>query len=268
LRFRRRRRKRGAHLRRFVVQESPASPRAPEVVETSDGSLTLRHPGHGECYHSHVGAAAEARELYVIASGIESAWASPVPVTVLDVGLGLGYNALATIRSWMAAPAPPDPEVASLEIDPELASQVASARAPWQATWDQSSLGACAALKKEASGIWRAEIPHPSSPARCLWTVHVGDASILPVPTPRQPAAGWRFVWQDPFSPEKNPPLWGPAWFARVGETAAPDAVLMTYSVARAVREALTAAGWGWEKIATPWPTKRHWLKARRPPLI
>ena len=67
-------------------------------VLTADGSLSLHQPAYGEEYHSKHGARTEAEALYMDASGFGARLAcATAPLAVFDVGLGLGYNALATI---------------------------------------------------------------------------------------------------------------------------------------------------------------------------
>ena len=233
------------------------------VVRTDDGSLTLSHPEHGECYHSQAGAAAEAYSLYIEASGIASAWAELPSLTgILDVGLGLGYNALATLTSWSKAEHAPTLALTSLEVDEALIRALASGEAPWQESWTGSEKDFCRALQQTAPNCWTAALTSADGRAQATWTVWLGDASRATLPPP--PAGGWRYVWQDPFSPSRNPVLWTRDWFARIGAGAAPGCILMTYSVARAVREALADAGWTVAKIPTPHKTKRHWLKATR----
>src|SRR4051812_14403400 len=90
------------------------------TLRTDDGSLSLVHPTHGEAYHSRLGATAEARLLYVESSGIKAAFAAQRPVAVLDVGLGLGYNARETLQAWAQTPRPGALSLLSLEIDPDL----------------------------------------------------------------------------------------------------------------------------------------------------
>ena len=94
------------------------------LVKTSDGSYSLCHPEHGEIYHSHSGASTEARQLYIKASEIEQRFEKAEPVHVLDVGLGLGYNAMATLYSWFSSPHPCPLNLTSLEIKEELVEQL------------------------------------------------------------------------------------------------------------------------------------------------
>jgi tRNA U34 5-methylaminomethyl-2-thiouridine-forming methyltransferase MnmC len=247
------------------VIEAPNNPQwqdLGQVVTTEDGSLSLRHPEHGECYHSDAGAAAEALSLYLLGSGIADRFATGVAATaVLDVGLGLGYNALATLHAWMTAAQPGDLTLLSLEINPQLVAALASGQAPWQANWDERALQCVRALHEEPGGAaWRGVIAHPSG-ASAHWVIRIGDAETVELAD--SGARPFDYVWQDPFSPDKNPALWTSAWFAKVRAVAGERCVLMTYSVARRVRDALSASGWLPERIPTPLGRKRHWLMAR-----
>ncbi len=223
------------------------------VLATDDGSLSLLHPDHGEAYHSRLGATAEARLLYVEASGILEAFAAGRDVRVLDVGLGLAYNAVQTIAAWAAAPAPGRLGIQSLEVNSALVDALATGEAPWQANWTPAQKSWCRALAADRA----ATIAHPLRPDTvCRWRIALGDAAVANLEGP------FDFVWQDPFSPEKNPAMWSPAWFAAVRAAAAPQAVLMTYSVARAGRDALAASGWTAARFPAAPGHKKQWLRA------
>lgn len=224
-----------------------------ELVVTGDGSWTLAHSEHGETYHSSHGAMAEAMDLYIGASGIkERFFDSNTTTSVLDVGLGLGYNALATIAAWYAASAPGPLNILSLEINSDLVDALLSGTGVWQGNWPADRLA-------WVRGLNQAPIPHPSGSAVCTWQLQIGDA--LAVKLTRQ----FHYVWQDPFSPAKNPRMWSSEWFTNVRTSAAPNCRLLTYSVARAVRDALTTAGWQVDRIPTGTGRKRHWLRAVNP---
>lgn len=238
-----------------------------KAVTTDDGSLTMAHAGHGECYHSLAGAESEARLLYLGVSAIADAWVQSRGVAVLDVGLGLGYNALLTLEAWADAPAPPSLTVHSLEIDAALVAALASGAASWQANWSQRRLQWCQALAPlgngERGGDLELSIPHGHADAMATWRIHVAAAGERQLPMP--PPSGYHYIWQDPFSPARNPDLWTEAWFKALAARAASDGcTLVTYSVARAVREALAKAGWSWRKVAAAQASKRHWLRAER----
>ena len=236
-----------------------------EVVVTDDNSLTLKNPDHGEDYHSLFGARTEAMELYIGSSGIlERFHAEESQDTkVLDVGLGLAYNALATIEAWMKSFHPGHLHLTSLEIDQSLVEVLAAGEAPWSRNWDNSWLSWSRSLAKVGKSEYAAKLTHKDGRAVCTWTVHVGDASQQEKSECKWDS-GFDFIWQDPFSPQKNPGLWSETWFGNLKEFSSSQVCLMTYSVARVVRDSLAAAGWKFEKIAAA-GAKRHWLRARLP---
>lgn len=256
----------------IIHQHHPPKPRPKsqwgDIVETLDGSLTIRNPDIDECYHCFQGALFEARSLYVKSSGILERFLNPADnlapsdIMVLDVGLGLGYNAIATVEAWLIAPSPPDLSIVSLEIEGSLVEAFASGEAPWQDNWQPDLKSASACLKKSSDNSWLGSLKHPTSEAILSWEVYVGDAANSPIPSKSQK---YQFVWQDPFSPGKGPALWNEHWFRRLAETCEIGCRLMTFSVARQVKNGLEGSGWQWKRIKGPPPGKRHWLSATWP---
>jgi len=231
------------------------------AVLTTDGSLTLFCPESGECYHSRAGAKAEAMGLYVEGSEIALRWRKEEPVSVLDVGLGLGYNALCTLETWRQDPeASANLSISSFENNESLFTALCSGLASWQENWPQSWVDAVRGLQffPESNG-WRVCLSHPTRPLFCEWVCLLGDIQeTLPG---RAPQGGWKFIWYDPFSPQKAPALWEANWFGELRESVHVQGRLMTYSVARGVRDALAAGGWTWKKFPTSMG-KREWLWA------
>ena len=230
------------------------------LVETEDGSWTVKHASHGQDFHSTEGAKFEAWQLYVVASGFLQSLSETQRrrLAVLDVGMGLGYNACATIAAWFEAENPVEVELTSLEIDHQLVMALAGGTAPWCVNWDAAWLLGPNSLQEIAPNVWRGTSVHRNQKSKLIWTVYLGDASAREVPAV---PGGYHFVWQDPFTPELNPNMWSPEWFSSIRGVAAADAKLMTYSVARVVRDALTAGGWFVERFRTT-GRKRHWLRA------
>jgi tRNA 5-methylaminomethyl-2-thiouridine biosynthesis bifunctional protein len=89
--------------------------------------------------------------------------------------------------------------------------------------------------------------------------LYVGDAldGILSQP---MPADAW---FLDGFSPDTNPDMWSPTLLAHVAAHTTPGGTASSYSVAHAVREALTEVGFTVEK-APGHPPKRHMLRATK----
>jgi tRNA U34 5-methylaminomethyl-2-thiouridine-forming methyltransferase MnmC len=249
-----------------------SAPHLGQARQTGDGSWTLAHPEHSEWYHSADGALSEARSLYVDSSGILGDFQRGAPgtvgategtiVRVLDVGLGLGYNALATIDAWAWCGGKGRVEILSLENDEALFQALRSGEAPWQVGWEGSWTDAVKKLELAGDELWQAFITGPGA-GELVWRVALGDALSGNAMRHVQAAGPFDYVWQDPFSPEKNPGMWGVEWFSAIAPSVRSDGCLMTYSVARSVRDALESTGWRVEKIPTT-TRKKNWLKAFR----
>lgn len=237
------------------AQDPDMEKKSENLIRTDDGSFTLKHHEHGEDYHSSLGALREAEELYVGRSGFLDALSRGQVQSVADIGLGLGYNALATIAAWYAQSNPGTLYLYSLEIQPDLVHSLATGSAAWQGEWSEQWRQWASSVVIEGN-CGEATIHHPSG-AQLYWQIVIGDA----VQVPLDPVQPFTFVWQDAFSPTHNPGMWSADWFSALKKNSASGAVLMTYSVARVVRDALTTAGWRWEKVPGA-GTKRQWLKA------
>ena len=239
-----------------------------EILVTNDHSLTMKNLSYDEAYHSLHGARTEARELYIVRSGIQQRLqkTGSGPLKVLDIGLGLAYNALSTIEAWFSGMLPSqDLHLTSVEIDRSLVALLLSGEAPWTRGWELSWLGWVHRLKMMSEHEAQAIITHRDGQSVCIWTIHLGDASAPEMWGRHDFGRDYEFIWQDPFSPQKNPQLWSEAWFAKLKEVSSPQVCMMTYSVARKVRDHLAASGWCCERIAAL-GEKKHWLRAWLPP--
>lgn len=230
-----------------------------ERVLTQDGTYTIRHPVYEEEFHSWQGARFESEELYMKASGFQNALTERNDdLGVLDVGLGLGYNALMTLETWMQSSGLCNINMVSLEQTEELLHGLVAATTGWKDGWSAEWREWSQKLGKEAKGLWRAQFLHPLTGKRFEWTAFVGDARQVPLAP-----GSLDFVWQDAFSPKKNPELWTVAWFDKIREASRPSACIVTYSVARLVKDNLNAAGWDYQRVQAA-GQKRQWLKALR----
>ncbi len=232
------------------------------VVKTGDGSLTIRLGDIDECFHSTSGARSEAESLYIVASALPnylSATPMGAPAVVLDIGLGLGYNACATMDCWHRMHTQVDMKILSLEKDENLVAALASGCAPWQENWGGEWLSYGKGLRQVDKMVWTANLTHPQTNAHLEWVVRIGNAAVdeLINPFPQK----FNFVWQDPFSPAKNPEMWSASWFEKILVECDLGCSLLTYSCSRTVKDSLTRAGWSWKKIKGS-GRKRDWLRA------
>ena len=240
------------------------------LIKTQDGTMTLTHPNYGETFHSLQGARFEAESLYMQASKFRSGLAqAPVgtQLGVLDVGLGLAYNALMTIEAWMLSEGRVDLQLLSLEHSPELIAALMGSGLVWKEGWPDSWLQWPKQLQPSRPGCWVAEFKHPQSARPLTWTIQLGDACAAEL-TP----ASLDYIWQDAFSQQKNPELWTPEWFKTLRSASKHEVCLVSYSVARQVRDNLAAAGWVAQRVKAAAegsggsvPSKRNWLIAHLP---
>lgn len=235
-------------------------------IATDDGSLSVMHPDHQELFHSQSGARWEAQCLYIEKSGLKDSLATgEKPILVLDIGLGLGYNAMVTIECFLQSQNPATLTMISLEKESELIQLLQSGTASWQQNWPQAWLHSCKDLRQSSSTLWHGSVRHTHGTSQLNWIVLAGTApenfaELEALLTTCQPSQV-NFFWQDPFSPLKNPDMWNADWFGKLHKISAHDAQLLTYSVARTVKDSLTHAAWNWELIKAA-RKKRHWLKA------
>lgn len=231
-----------------------------KTIKTADGSLSLVHPEYDEMFHSDSGALLEAKSLYVEGSGILDKLSAEGTVRVLDIGLGLGYNALATIESATALPNRMSLEIISLEKDPQVFAYFRNQAAVFKSNWPEEWHRWINCLEEKAPGSWQGVIHSANTDSAPIkWTVFLGDA--LDTSETLKSLGTFDYFWQDPFSPQKNPLMWSKDWFTLLNGLAKKDAVLMTYSVSRMVKDALTEGGWQWQLIPTV-TQKKNWLRA------
>jgi len=211
------------------------------LVETADGSLTALSDRYKDHYHSLDGAVSQARELYLRASGTAE---HPAP-RVLELGFGLGVNFFTTLNDacqrgafleYMALEREPaDPDVLAAALDRFAGPVLDRLLASWGGSLEIR--GDCFRLR-----------------------VLITDAINW------QPLQNWASaVYYDPFNPKTNPDAWRPEIISRFYQATAPGGVLVTYSVASAVRKALAQAGYKVSKIEAR-GKKRHWTRAVKLP--
>ena len=92
--------------------------------------------------------------------------------------------------------------------------------------------------------------------------IFVGDGRItLPLAHSLDLIKSLDAIFQDAFSPKKNPALWSTEWFQFLKEISGQKVQLSTYSSAITIRKSLLSAGWSIEN-ARGFALKRFMTKA------
>lgn len=214
-------------------------PLAPARLEfTPDG--TPFSATFGDVYHSAHGGPEQARHVFLSGNDLPARWQQRDRFVVLETGFGLGLNFLATWQAWRD-----DPQrcrrlhFVSFEKHPLSAADLAIAQAAWPEFAELA-----AQLQQQwplpTPGIHRLRFADNS----LILTLVFGDAASQL----RAVNASVDAFFLDGFSPARNPELWSPYLCKALARLAASGATLATWSVAGAVREALSAAEFDLEK--------------------
>lgn len=209
-------------------------------VLTEDGSVTLFSEKFQEACHSTTGAKSETLLHYI--SGCEIVpKAKEKNLSILEVGFGLGVGLLTT---WeMTKDLPAMVHFLSLEIDPALVS------------WFREAYR-----------------DHPLfSDPKFSFEVLTGDARETLPRYVAEKKPHWNAIYQDAFSPKRNPVLWTREWFELLRSGSADDVILSTYSASSSIRKSLVEAGWKLspgEKFGPKRTSTRARLKGESDPAI
>ncbi|MHC4883703.1 MAG: tRNA modification radical SAM protein MnmL/YtqA [Planctomycetota bacterium] len=196
-------------------------------VVTGDESITFWSPEFKEHYHSPAGAYSEAREKFVIPSGIETRLADGMDVRLLDVCFGLGYNSLVACESAIRV-GRGRLHIIALEMDRRVVGDAAR-----QVRVDSKIMDWNACLEslhrdgEFEQGCVRVEM---------IW----GDARVS---VPRLHVERYDAIFLDAFSTQRNSELWTQDFFEDLKQCLKPSGCLLTYCAAIPVRSGLLRAG-------------------------
>ncbi|MBY0518260.1 MAG: hypothetical protein K2P81_15225 [Bacteriovoracaceae bacterium] len=195
-----------------------SAPKGHKWIETDDGSKTLYSERFDENCHSTSGAVEETKTHYLKGCGIEELLLTHDDVYILEVGFGAGVGWFETMKAAKKIHHA-RLHFYSLEIDPELP------------------------LYLLPDSVIDNGILHWIDEDHSLKVI-LGDARLV-LPQIKTQLPKFQAIYQDAFSPKKNPTLWTKEWFELLGSLCAPQAKLSTYSSSIPARKAMHEAGWG-----------------------
>ena len=219
------------YLKRRLANPAPTA--GMPAVETGDGSPTLYHPGYRQHFHTTAGAASETVEKFLKPVRLEETLSAGRDVSILDVGFGLGLNALSAaalaerVRGGRV-------DILSLEIDRKAveAALALAMEGAWSGAEAFSGIDVAGILERVlAAG--RAEGTFFSLELR------FGDARA----GASSSSGPFDAVFLDPFSPDANPELWTYDFIRLLAGKLSERGVVATYSGSMPVRGAMARAG-------------------------
>ena len=215
---------------------------------------TPYNPRFGDRYHSENGGLDQARRVFLHGCDLPAAWAGRAQWRILETGFGFGLNFLVTWAAWRADPARPTLlHFASTEAWPVSACDLL------RATSVHPEL---APLAQELHRQWWGLLPGVHrlrfDDGRVLLTLYVGDTQAL---LRQQQDLTVDSVYLDGFSPRCNPEIWSPHTLKAVARCCRRGTRLATWTIARAVRDALAQCGFEVTRVPGV-PPKRDNLQA------
>ncbi|SFV62054.1 SAM-dependent methyltransferase [hydrothermal vent metagenome] len=196
-----------------------------KIVLTKDGTTTLFSEEFKESYHStYDGALHETLEKHVIpAFTFQKA---KKDIKILDICFGLGYNVLATLYHIKKENLSTKVHIISPEFDESLIRSLSSFAYP--KVFDEFK---DIIIELSQNFYYEDE--------QFKIEILLGDARET-IPKIKEK---FDIIYQDAFSPKKNPLLWTREYFADIRAISSDDVILTTYSTAIATRMGLYENG-------------------------
>ena len=210
-------------------------------------------PRFGDRYHSENGGLEQARRVFLHGCGLPAAWAGQPQWRILETGFGFGLNFLVTWAAWRA-----DPERPTLLHFVSTEAWPVSAADLLRATAAHPELAPLAAeLQRQWWGLLPGVHRLRFDGGRVLLTLYVGDTQTQL----RQQQLSVDAVYLDGFSPQRNPEIWDLHTLKAVARCCRRGTRLATWTIARAVRDALAQCGFEVTRVPGV-PPKRDNLHA------
>lgn len=196
-----------------------------KLVITGDGSATLFSCEFDEAYHStRDGALQESLQKHIIPA--LSFHNNQKEVKILDICFGLGYNTLATLYYIKKNNLSTKVHIISPEFDKSLIKSLSYFEYPKE-------------FDSMKHIIYELSQKFYYEDEQFKIEILIGDAREI-IPTIQEK---FHIVYQDAFSPQKNPLLWTQEYFAHIRSLCEDDAILTTYSTAITTRMGLYENG-------------------------
>ncbi len=191
-------------------------------VKTQDESYTFYHPAFKENFHSVAGAKSEALKKFIEPVRLKEKLKNRQKIKILDIGFGLGYNAITAIKEAIASNG--QLEITSLELNNSaltLANQI----------YPNETLDSVIINDLIQNHYWKNKNTSIS--------LLLGDARQ----TIQQITDKFDIVFMDGFSPAKNPELWSYDFTRKIVKVLKTNGIIVTYSSAYPLRGALYRCG-------------------------
>ncbi len=215
------------------------------IIQTSDGSVTINLPDWGESYHSKHGAIQEAYHVY-IKNGLHAVKKNKI--SILEIGFGTGLNAFITFleaeKNKMTI------DYVGLEAFPVTTEEISQLNYVTELNASQFQT----VFDNLHQSPWNKKIaltPNFSINKRLQKFETINDKNAFDV------------IYFDAFGFRVQPELWTAAIFKSMYDSLLPNGILVTYAARGEIKRNMQAAGFIVEKLAGA-PGKREMFRARK----
>ncbi|MBT3983109.1 MAG: hypothetical protein HOE90_17280 [Bacteriovoracaceae bacterium] len=222
-----------------------------EQIQTEDGSQSMINPYFSEGLHSIAGAKTETLFQYWEGCQMEAQFLSRSSISLLEVGFGMGTGLLATLEQRQKLQAhvgsPLKLNYLSFELDDLLVEH--SLNNYFKNIFEKVEL-----ITTEQYSYYSLRAPNFEG------TILLGNGrEVLPSFLKQTSHPPFTAIYQDAFSPRRNPSLWTTQWFDTLREFSSSDVILSTYSSSFSIRKSMllsgfsvmSAKGYGRKKFST-----------------
>lgn len=217
-----------------------------QIIITEDGSHTLIHPDLNESYHSVHGAIQESEYVF-IETGFRKVARNNKHISLLEVGLGTGLNALLTFNEATSS----NIVVQYTALEPYPISEKLAA-----------DLNYPQIIGNATSEVEFSLMHHVKTGVRLqLNPWFLFEKHIMRLQDFNDGVNFFNLIYFDAFSPEKAPEMWAATIFNKLYQLLQPGGILVTYCAKGAVRRTMQQIGFEVERLPGP-PGKREILRA------
>lgn len=192
-------------------------------VPTEDGSFTLYNENYSESCHSLQGPKQETITHYILGTKIDEKLDWP-ELKILEVGFGTGLGFLSTLEFLKQKDYAGKIIYTAFEMDEPTI------------LWAIENHPELTDLKKQTSQYL---LKRDNFTLRIL----LGNARES-INTLIEQKKKYHCIYQDAFSPKRNPILWTSEWFIDLKKISDTDTLMSTYSSSSSIRKSMKQAGW------------------------
>ena len=220
-----------------------------QIIETGDGSHTIYNTTLDETYHSRHGAVQESKHVFV-QEGLGfyvSQHSDKQKVSILEVGLGTGLNALLTADFCDQQ----NVEISYLGLEPfPVDEQLINSL-----NYSKDAEISRSILQKIHKGPWEEPISITDNFSITKSEIRIQDLNT---------ETRFDVCFFDAFAPSKQPEMWQKANLERVYDHLLPDGIIVTYCAKGQFKRDLKEVGFSVQSIPGP-PGKREMIRGVKP---